>query len=79
MAGNVYEFVNDWYSTSSDASSPSSSPSLNPTGPTTGTTRGVRGGSWSVDTDFARSSFRYGVTPDCASWINGFRVARNPA
>jgi formylglycine-generating enzyme required for sulfatase activity len=78
MAGNVYEFVNDWYSTSSDASSPSSDTSLNPTGPATGTTRGVRGGCWGVDTDFVRSSYRYGITPDSANLNNGFRVARNP-
>ena len=82
MAGNVYEFVNDWYSTSastSASSSASSSASLNPTGPATGTTRGVRGGCWGVDTDFVRSSYRYGITPDSANLNNGFRVARNPA
>jgi len=73
MSGNVYEWVNDWYS-----ASPSSNPSLNPTGPETGTTRALRGGCWGTDTDYVRSSYRYGVTPDSTNLNNGFRVARDP-
>ena len=73
MSGNVYEWVNDWYS-----ASPSLNPSLNPTGPETGTTRALRGGCWGTDTDYVRSSYRYGVTPDSTNLNNGFRVARDP-
>jgi formylglycine-generating enzyme required for sulfatase activity len=73
MSGNVYEWVNDWYS-----ASPTASPSLNPTGPETGTTRALRGGCWGTDTDYVRSSYRYGVTPDSTNLNNGFRVARDP-
>lgn len=40
MAGNVAEWVNDWYSAYS------SSDQVNPTGPKTGTTKCVRGGGW---------------------------------
>ena len=69
--------MNDWYS-ASPSSNPSLNPSLNPTGPETGTTRALRGGCWGTDTDYVRSSYRYGVTPDSTNLNNGFRVARDP-
>jgi formylglycine-generating enzyme required for sulfatase activity len=74
MSGNVWEWVNDWYSSSYYASSPSS----NPTGPATGTDRVLRGGFWSYITDYVRSSFRTYTTPDDAYDSIGFRVARAP-
>jgi formylglycine-generating enzyme required for sulfatase activity len=74
MSGNVWEWVNDWYSSSYYASSPSS----NPTGPATGTSRVLRGGSWNYSTGFVRSSIRFYVTPDLTSNNLGFRVARAP-
>ena len=50
MAGNVEEWVNDWYSSSYYSSSPYS----NPTGPATGSYRVLRGGGWdSAPWDFA--------------------------
>jgi formylglycine-generating enzyme required for sulfatase activity len=73
MSGNVYEWVNDWYSSSYYASSPSS----NPTGPGTGTHRVLRGGDWDVDSGVCRVSYRDASTPD-SRFIIGFRVARNP-
>ncbi len=42
MAGNVAEWVNDWYG----ATYYSSSPGANPPGPATGTRRVLRGGGW---------------------------------
>jgi formylglycine-generating enzyme required for sulfatase activity len=42
MAGNVWEWVNDWYSSSYYSVSPYS----NPTGPDTGTYKVLRGGNW---------------------------------
>ena len=43
MAGNVWEWVADWYGETYDASSPT----LNPLGPDTGTARVNKGGGWS--------------------------------
>jgi formylglycine-generating enzyme required for sulfatase activity len=74
MSGNVWEWVNDWYSSTYYASSPST----NPTGPATGTYRVVRGGVWTNNSNFVRSSRRFYTTPDVTSYDLGFRVARNP-
>jgi formylglycine-generating enzyme required for sulfatase activity len=74
MSGNVWEWVNDWYSSSYYASSPSS----NPTGPATGSYRVLRGGSWLSNSDGVRSSYRGFNAPDGAFNSLGFRVARAP-
>jgi formylglycine-generating enzyme required for sulfatase activity len=74
MAGNVWEWVNDRYSSSYYASSPST----NPPGPATGSNRVLRGGSWFYVTLFLRSSYRNGGSPGFASFDVGFRVARAP-
>jgi formylglycine-generating enzyme required for sulfatase activity len=74
MSGNVFEWVNDWYSDSAYASH---SPT-NPTGPATGTTRVLRGGGYNVNSDYLRSSYRFGLNPGQTNSNRGFRVARTP-
>lgn len=71
MAGNVYEWVNDWYSSVYYQSSPSE----NPLGPISGTFRVARGGAWGYDAEYARSSYRNRYTPDRSFFSYGFRCA----
>ena len=74
MAGNVWEWVNDWhlntyYKTSLDA---------NPLGPDTGTWRVVRGGSWDNNWNNLRAANRNGTTPTGSYYSVGFRCASAP-
>jgi formylglycine-generating enzyme required for sulfatase activity len=72
MAGNVSEWVNDWYSATYYASSPDS----NPTGPSSGDGRVLRGGSWSYLASSVRSALRNWISPTGSSDFIGFRCAR---
>jgi eukaryotic-like serine/threonine-protein kinase len=74
MAGNVFEWVADWYSETYYQDSPSS----NPLGPDTGQYRVLRGGSWRSLPYSFRSSFRGAYDlPDSAGNILGFRCAKD--
>lgn len=73
MAGNVWEWVNDWYS----ASYYEQSPSRNPLGPDFGNYRILRGGSRVIDINNVRASYRYEVEPTLRLINTGFRCAQD--
>lgn len=71
MAGNVAEWVNDWY----DPKYYQLAPDRNPKGPSAGTHRAFRGGGWIDSTPTVRAAQRNGTAPDTkANWL-GFRCA----
>jgi hypothetical protein len=71
MAGNIYEWVNDWY----DQSYYTNAPTMNPTGPETAQYRSIRGSSFESDFDQIESAMRHFGAQTYHSRDLGFRCA----
>ena len=73
MAGNISEWVADWY----DGNYYAGSPARNPPGPTSGQEHVMRGGSWGAGQSEVRAAYRSGGSPEWAMDLLGFRCARS--
>ncbi len=69
MAGNVKEWVMDWY----DQSYYKNSPIMNPSGPSVGDQKGVRGGSFDSINQYILTSTRHALEPNYKDKRIGFR------
>jgi len=70
MAGNVWEWVNDWWAESYDPADTN-----NPRGPKDGVMRALRGGSWASSTWGVRTTVRRGEDAKYSTSAYGFRCA----
>ena len=73
MAGNVSEWVSDWYAANTYAIGPA----VNPFGPQTGEFRILRGGSWLNIDKVIRAAYRLWNVPEHGYEISGFRCAQS--
>jgi len=72
MAGNIAEWVQDWFGIDYYVTMPE----RNPKGPATGRYKSVRGGSWKSNPNVLRAATRNGAVPDQRAPTLGFRCAK---
>ena len=80
VAGNVWEWVGDWYAPYSAGAAGKNAAEMpeNPKGPATGTDRVIRGGAWNgVEPSWVRPTFRFRDAPTKRSYGIGFRCAKS--
>ena len=73
MAGNAYEWVQDWYGTNYY----DTSPDRNPPGPSQGQFKVLRGGSWSDLPKYLLTYGRFRLSPETKNSYTGFRCAKS--
>ena len=72
LAGNVMEWVSDWYQEDAYATS-----SANPQGPSSGIYKVIRGASWGTTGKETRLTVRLKIVPDFRDTTIGFRCAKS--